>query len=155
VSDVLTREKIGSLHLPLESLEPIVDEIIGLLVVASLGGEAKIDLIEAAASEFDTIILPAVRDQLEESALYHIEYTGLTIEDMVECLGGDTVAESLAWAVNVLTGLSYGRPDNLQAFRECASIDPRLDTMDDRVLASAVFYVFIAALNRTIANITF
>ncbi len=153
VVDVLAESR-GGLGLPFENPEPIVDEIMGFLIVASVEkGEEKLVLIEEALRVFDGVLLPLVSQNLDEAALYLLDYTGIDFFELVDCVGGDTVAESVGWASRVLTdGVVFERPSGISGYATCLGINVDED-MDDRIVASAIFYGFIAALNRMVSNI--
>jgi len=141
------------LGLPLERLDPMVDEMVAFLVVASVSREAREELIEEAVRVFDYALLPAVRQGLDEAALHFIEYTGLDAIDMIDCIGGDALSETISWAVNTLAGIPVDRPKEVEAYAECAGIRGDLLSADDTLLASAVFYSFVAAINRVVQSL--
>lgn len=152
VEDVLSKT-VGA-GLPFTSFDPIVDEILSFLVVASVSdGEAVIDLVSEAVKVFDNAILLAVREGLDEAALYGIEYTGLDAFDLIDCLGGDALSETISWAANTLVGASASSPESLKAYAECIGIIEDLLSADDKLVASAVIYSFVAAINKLLANL--
>ncbi len=152
MEDILSKT-VGA-GLPFTSFDPVVDEVLSFLVVASVSdGDAAVDLVGEAVKVFDHVILLSVREGLDEAALYGIEYTGLDAFDMIDCLGGDALSETISWAANTLVGAAGSAPESLRAYAECAGIVEELLSADDRLLASAVIYSFVAAINKLLANL--
>jgi len=151
---ILSDTRGSSVPLPFETFEPVVDEMVAFLAVASIvDGEAKLSLVEEAVNLFDNTILPAVRESLQEPVLSMLELPPVDALEIVECLGADAVAETVAWAVNVLTGVGGPRPEALDAFAACIEWDAQLSEAADDIVASAVIYTLVSAVNMMLANL--
>ncbi|MCE4624352.1 MAG: hypothetical protein F7C35_00600 [Desulfurococcales archaeon] len=142
------------LGLPFQDMSPLVDEMVGFLVVASVAGREAIDLVNEALVVYDDVILPLIKARLDEAALYHIDYTGVDAFELIDCLGGDAIAGSLSWALNVLSENAAGEPpEEVVHLFGCLGIDKQLLDMSDDVAASAIVYAFTAAINRMLTNL--
>ena len=153
MGEAIVRDAV-KLGLPFEDMSPVVDEMIGFLVVASVAGREALDLVNEALVIYDDVILPIVKARLVEAALYHIDYTGIDAFELIDCIGGDAVAASLSWALNVLSDNTVEEPPHeIEHFFECLGVDKQLLSASDDVAASATVYAFTAAINRMLTNL--
>ncbi len=139
---------------PFASLDPAIDEMLAFIIVSSVDKTAKIDLVDFAVGIFDDVILPAVRHNLKDEALELFGVTYIDMYDLVECVGGNSLAETLAWASSILTGDIPGeRPESLHSFAKCVEWPISHDDVADDLVASAVFYQVVAAINIMLTSI--
>ncbi len=139
---------------PFASLDPAIDEMLAFIIVSSVDKTAKIDLVDYAVGIFDDVILPAIRHNLKDEALELFGVTYIDMYDLVECVGGNSLAETLAWASSVLTGdISGERPESLRSFAKCVEWPISHDDVADDLVASAVFYQVVASINIMLTSI--
>jgi hypothetical protein len=137
-----------------ESLEPFIDEMLAFAVVASTRISDRMDLLEHSIGILDTIILPAVKDSLQSVALNHMNGGLISLFDLIDCVGGNNLAESLTWAVDVLTGKNtFIRPEGIEAISICMEWDDVLLEAADDIVASAVIYGYVSSVNKLLVDL--
>ncbi len=142
--------------LPFQDMNPIADEIVAFLAVADVAErDEKLILVDEAVTVFDEVILPAVREPLQDVVLSLLTPTPMNMMEIIECLGGDAVAEALGWAANTLAGNpQMARPDEaIRGIAACLEWDPAIIDASDDIVASAIIYSYVAAINMMLAEL--
>ncbi len=141
-------------NVPFTSLDPVIDEMLAFLIVSSVEKEAKLELVDHSVGIFDEVVLPTVRSQLKEEALSLIGVTYTDMYDVIECIGGNALAETLSWAVKVLSGETLmDKPDSVNEFAKCMEWSIAYEEMADDLVASAVIYQITASINIMLTNL--
>ncbi len=127
---------------------------VSLVVAGLLEPDVADEVVAESVSIFeDSILLPASpRIRGEASAL--LEGPIVDIVELVDCLGGDLVEESILWAYNVLVeGSSEPHPEELAFLADCLGWSVSPGEVDSETAASLVIMSITAAYNKYLARL--
>lgn len=151
------------------SVEPFPSQVMGLvdsgvelaaglavsLVVASLiEPSVAQEVIAESVSIFEDAILLPVSSRIRGDASALLEGPIVDIVELVDCLGGDPVEESIVWAYRVLMeGSEEPHPEGLDFVADCLGWGASPREVDSETAASLVIMSITAAYNKYLAHV--